>query len=64
MVPTALHVQSRQVQPDPSHLLEQLVPEFIYHHGILPVQLSWGGHETPEDRVDATWSRGMREVLI
>lgn len=37
MVPAALHVQSRQVQPDPSHLPKQLVPEFIYHHGILPV---------------------------
>lgn len=30
VVPAALHVESRQVQPDSSHLLEQPVPELIH----------------------------------
>lgn len=55
MVPAALHVESRQVQPDPPHLPKQPVPEFIHHHGILPVQLSRGGHEAAQDGIDATW---------
>lgn len=62
MVPAALHVQGCQIQPDPSHLLKQLVPELIHQHGILPVQLSWSGHETSEDRVNATWFHKKREL--
>lgn len=57
VVPAALHVERGQVQPNPSHLLEQPVPELIHHHGILTVQLGRGGHEAPENGVDATWWR-------
>lgn len=62
VVPAALHIQSCQIQPDPSHLLKQLVPELIHQHGVLPVQLSGGGHETSEDRVDATWVHETKEL--
>ena len=57
MVPAALHVQSRQVQPDPHDLHEQPLPELIHHDLVLAIQLGRGGHEAPEDGVNATWGQ-------
>lgn len=59
MVPAALHVESRQVQSDPSHLLKQPVPKLVHQYGILTVQLGRGGHEASDDGVDATWWQEM-----
>lgn len=57
VVPAALHVESRQVQPDPHDLLKQPLPNLIYHDLVLAIQLGGGGHEAPEEGVDATWGK-------
>ena len=58
MVAAALHVERRQVQPDPHDLLKQPLPDLVHRDLVLAVQLRRGGHEAPQDGVDATWSKG------
>lgn len=57
MVPAPLHVQSRQVQPDPHDLLKQPLPDLVHRDLILAIELGRGGHEAPEDGVNAAWGR-------
>lgn len=54
MVPTALHVQSRQVQPNPHDLQEQSLPDLIHNNLVLAIQLGRSGHKAPKNGVDAT----------
>lgn len=57
MVPAALHVQGRQVQPDPHDLLKQPVPDLIHRDLVLAIQLGRGGHEAPKDGINTTWDK-------
>lgn len=54
VVPAALHVQSRKVQPNPHDLHKQSFPDLIHHNLVLPIELGRGSHEASEDGVNAT----------
>lgn len=54
MIPAALHVKSRQIQPYPHDLLKQSLPDLIHHNLVLAIQFGRSSHEASENGVNAT----------
>lgn len=57
MIPAALHVQGRQVEPNPHDLFKESLPDLIHHDLVLAIQFGRGGHEASENGVNATWAQ-------
>lgn len=54
MISATLEVKRGEVQCQATSKLEKLIPNGIYHHVVLGVQLSWSPHQAPDQRVNAT----------
>lgn len=61
MISATLKVKGGKVQRQATSEFEELLPDRIYHHVVLGVQLSWPTHQAADQRVNAAWT-GKQEV--
>lgn len=53
MISATLKVKGGKVQRQATSEFEELLPDCIYHHVVLGVQLGWPTHQAADQRVNA-----------